>query len=154
MPTLDPAHPLAKLLKTDKRYKFDAYLFVFEALNYAHEKMGIGEEAPTEESATEPVAPKGGKRRGPKHLTGQQLCEAVRQYGLEQFGLMAKAVLNSWGVQSTGDIGNIVFNLIEIEQMRKTKQDRREDFDNVFDFETAFVRDFKITVPAEKPKTA
>jgi uncharacterized repeat protein (TIGR04138 family) len=47
-----------------------------------------------------------------------------------------------------------VFNLIEIEQMRKTKQDRREDFDEVFDFETAFVRDFKITVPAEKPKTA
>ena len=67
---------------------------------------------------------------------------------------MAKAVLNSWGVQNTGDIGNIVFNLIEIEQMRKTKQDRREDFENVFDFETAFVRDFKITVPAEKPKTA
>jgi uncharacterized repeat protein (TIGR04138 family) len=40
-----------------------------------------------------------------------------------------------------------VFNLIEIEQMKKTKHDKREDFENVFDFETAFVRDFKIEPP-------
>lgn len=160
MPTLDPAHPLAKLLKTDKRYKFDAYLFVFEALNYAHEKLGLGEERPAEEETSEmadvPVAKTAGKpggKRKQKHLSGQQLCEAVRQYGLDQYGLMAKAVLNAWGLHSTGDIGNIVFNLIEIEQMRKTKQDKREDFENVFDFETAFVRDYKITPPPAEPKS-
>ena len=60
---------------------------------------------------------------------------------------MAKAVLNNWGVRS-GDFGNIVFNLIDAGQMRKTKKDRREDFDNVFDFEAALVRDFKITPSA------
>jgi len=65
---------------------------------------------------------------------------------------MAKAVLNSWGIRNTGDIGNIVFNLIEIEQMKKTKHDKREDFDNVYDFETAFVRDFKIEPPRLQAK--
>jgi len=146
MPTLDPAHPLAKLLKQDKRYKFDAYVFVFEALSYAQEKMGLGEEKSTEEE--EPADPKrAAKRKAERHLTGQQLCLAVRQYALEQFGLMAKAVLNNWGVKSTRDIGEIVFNLIEIGQMRKTKQDSRDDFENVFDFDTSFVREFKIEPP-------
>jgi uncharacterized repeat protein (TIGR04138 family) len=147
MPMLDPAHPLAKLLKNDKRYKFEAYAFVFESLNFAQEKMGLGQEHPAEEEETEPPPTKSKEgRKVERHMTGQQLCEAIRQYALEQFGLMAKSVLNSWGVNNTGDIGNIVFNLIEIGQMRKTKQDKREDFDNVFDFDTALVRDFKITV--------
>jgi uncharacterized repeat protein (TIGR04138 family) len=144
MPMLDPAHPLSKLLARDKRYKFEAYAFVFESLNYAQEKMGLGQERPTEEEEVEAPPKSKEGRKVERHMTGQQLCEAIRQYALEQFGLMAKAVLNSWGVQSTGDIGNIVFNLIEIGQMRKTKQDAREDFDNVFDFDKALVQDFKI----------
>jgi uncharacterized repeat protein (TIGR04138 family) len=144
MPILDPSHPLAKLLKNDKRYKFEAYAFVFESLNYAQEKMGLGQEHSTEEEEAPPVTKSKEGRKVERHMTGQQLCEAIRQYALEQFGLMAKAVLNSWGVHNTGDIGNIVFNLIEIGQMRKTKQDTREDFDNVFDFDAALVRDFKI----------
>jgi uncharacterized repeat protein (TIGR04138 family) len=56
-------------------------------------------------------------------------------------------VLNSWGVKSTGDFGEIVFNLIGIGQMRKTADDQREDFDNVFDFETGLRQSFKITLP-------
>jgi uncharacterized repeat protein (TIGR04138 family) len=146
MPTLDPSHPLAKLLKRDKRYKFDAYLFIFESLEFAEKSSGLGEEKAAEEDEPAP-APKRGKSRAQRHLTGQQLCEAVRRYAIEQFGLMAKAVLNSWGLHGTGDIGNIVFNLIDIEQMKKTKHDKREDFENVFDFQTAFVRDFKIEPP-------
>ncbi len=150
MPTIDPAHPLAKLLKTDKRYKFDAYVFVFESLNFAHEQLGLGQEHPEEELETKTETKRSSaKKKSERHLTGQQLCEAIRQYAQDQYGLMAKAVLASWGVHNTGDIGNIVFNLIEIGQMRKTKHDRREDFDNVFDFDAAFVRDFKITPPAK-----
>jgi len=149
MPMLDPSHPLAKLLKNDKRYKFEAYAFVFESLSYAQEKMGLGQERPAEEEEADPQPKSKEGRKVERHMTGQQLCEAIRQYALEQFGLMAKAVLNSWGVHNTGDIGNIVFNLIEIGQMRKTKQDTREDFENVFDFDTALVRDFKIVPQAQ-----
>ena len=82
-----------------------------------------------------------------RHVTGQQLCEAIRQFALEQYGYMAKDVLASWGIHKTGDFGEIVFNLIRIGQMRKTPDDRREDFDDVYDFETAFRRGFKITPP-------
>src|SRR5262245_42744872 len=129
---LDPSHPIAKLLKEDPRYKIDAYAFVFEALNYAHASLGMGTERPAE---AEEAAEEGTPREAERHLTGQQLCEAIRQYALEQYGYMAKCVLNSWGVTSTSDFGEIVFNLIGIGQMRKTSEDQREDFDNVYDFE-------------------
>ena len=45
---LEPSHPIAKLLKEDRRYKIDAYAFVFEALNYAHTQLGMGTERPAE----------------------------------------------------------------------------------------------------------
>ncbi len=141
---LDPSHPIAKLLKEDRRYKIDAYAFVFEALNYAHTQLGMGTDRP---AAVEEEAEEGTQREAERHLTGQQLCEAIRHYALEQYGYMAKCVLNSWGVTSTGDFGEIVFNLIGIGQMRKTPDDRREDFDDVFDFETGLRQSFKITLP-------
>ena len=141
---LDPSHPIAKLLQEDRRYKIDAYAFVFEALNYAHTKLGLGTEREPEGEEDEPEE---GTREIERHLSGQQLCEAIRQYALEQYGYMAKCVLNSWGVHSTGDFGEIVFNLINIGQMRKTPEDRREDFEDVFDFEAGLRQSFKITPP-------
>jgi uncharacterized repeat protein (TIGR04138 family) len=86
------------------------------------------------------------EEKGPqRHVTGQELCEAIRRYALDQYGMMALTVLNSWGIRSTGDFGEIVFNLIRIGRMRKTKHDRREDFENVYDFATAF-QEYKITM--------
>jgi uncharacterized repeat protein (TIGR04138 family) len=141
---LDPSHPIAKLLKDDRRYKIDAYAFVFEALNFAHTQLGMGTDRPPE---AEEEPEEGAPREAERHLTGRQLCEAIRQYALEQYGFMAKCVLNSWGVTSTSDFGEIVFNLIGIGQMRKTSDDHREDFDNVFDFNTGLEQSFKITRP-------
>jgi uncharacterized repeat protein (TIGR04138 family) len=63
------------------------------------------------------------------------------------YGYMSKTVLNSWGIRTTGDFGEIVFNLIKIGKMRKTPDDCREDFENVYDFDEAFERGFKITLP-------
>ena len=145
---LDPAHPLAKLLKEDRRYKFEAYVFVFEALTYAQKVLDMGTERESENDPEE--EPAEGREGGPeRHLSGQQLCEAIRLYALEQYGYMARVVLNSWGVRSTSDFGEIVFNLIAIGQMRKTKEDRREDFNDVFDFETGLERSYKIVQPEQ-----
>lgn len=141
---LDPTHPIAKLLQEDKRYKIDAYAFVFEALNYAHSQLGMGTERQPE---AEEEPEEGSPREAERHLTGQQLCEAIRQYALDQYGYMAQCVLNSWGVHTTGDFGEIVFNLIGIGQMRKTTDDQREDFDDVFDFDTGLRQSFKISLP-------
>jgi uncharacterized repeat protein (TIGR04138 family) len=144
---LDPHHPFTALLKEDRRYKLEAYIFIFEALNFAQEHLGMGAQSegfPVEEEAE--GDPAGGEPE--HHVTGQELCEAIRQYALHQYGLMAKTVLNSWGLYTTGDFGEVVFNLIRIGQMKKTPSDTRLDFENLYDFETAFRDEFRITPPS------
>lgn len=139
---LDPTHPIAKLLREDRRYRIEAYVFVFEALNFAQNELGMGTKAESEPLAQS--AEREESHKPERHVSGQELCEAARRFALAQFGYMAKTVLNSWGIYSTSDFGEIVFNLIRIGQMRKTRTDRREDFDNVYDFDTAFREGFEI----------
>ncbi|HEX3869812.1 MAG TPA: Minf_1886 family protein [Pirellulales bacterium] len=142
---------IAELLRQDKRYKIEAYAFVFEALRFGHEALGMGTARKESMASVDPGA--SSKEAQPeRHLTGQELCEAIRQYALEQYGYMARSVLESWGVRTTGDFGEIVFNLIRVGEMRKTESDRREDFENVFDFETGLCERFEIKPPVERPK--
>ena len=142
---LDPSHPIAQLLQEDRRYRFEAYVFIFEALHYAQEILHLGAETPSESL---PEKESEGEQQAPeRHVTGQELCEALRRYALEQYGYMAKTVLNSWGIHRTNDFGEIVFNLIRTGQMRKTPSDTRVDFDNVYDFDAALRQDFKIAHP-------
>ena len=63
-----------------------------------------------------------------RHVSGAELIEGLRVYALEQYGPLAKTVLNSWGVKRCSDFGDIVFNLIEYNVFSKTENDRREDF--------------------------
>ena len=137
---LDHSHPITQLLQEDRRYRFEAYVFIFEALQYAQEVLQMGAEKPPE-----PPPEKAEDEEPPleRHVTGQELCEAVRRYALDQYGYMAKTVLNSWGIHGTSDFGEIVFNLIRTGQMRKTPADARVDFDNVYDFDVAFRQSFK-----------
>lgn len=120
-------HPIVELLQQDQRYHIDAYEFVRQALSYAQEILKV---------PTTPAGEEGGE--GEHHVTGQQLCEAIRQFALEQYGFMSKTVLNSWGVFKTDDFGEIVYNLIRIKHMKKSESDRREDFNDVYDFATGF----------------
>ncbi|WP_168564880.1 Minf_1886 family protein [Crateriforma spongiae] len=133
-----PLQAMRKLLKDDPRFKLEAYQFIRESLQYAHEhadQIRIGD-MPTDADDV-------------RHLTGQQLCEACRLYSLEQYGYLAKIVLNSWGVHTTSDLGEVVYNLIRIEQMRKSDTDRREDFDDVYDFDEAFQPVFELASSEE-----
>jgi uncharacterized repeat protein (TIGR04138 family) len=154
----DEPHAVFRLLKRDPRYKLEAYQFVREALSYGQNMLGLGEvrasedepagDAPAAEtSEAEPAGSEDWEPPAERHLTGQELCEAIREYAVDQYGLMAKVVLNSWGLHATSDFGEIVYNLINIEMMKKSKTDRREDFDNVYDFDEAFTRQFQITKP-------
>jgi uncharacterized repeat protein (TIGR04138 family) len=142
---LDPA--IAQLLKEDRRYPLEAYIFVFEALSFAQNELGMGSESASE-PADSPLEKEDSEPQ--RHVTGQELCQAIRQFALEQYGYMAKLVLGNWGLRSTSDFGEIVFNMIRIGRMRKTPQDRREDFDDVYDFDCAFREEFRIVVPAKE----
>ena len=138
----DATKILLNLVKTDPRYKLDAYIFVRDGLSYAQEIL-IDEVQGDEEVSD--VAAEESEAEPDRHLSGQQLCQALRLYAIDQFGYMAKTVLNSWGLQSTSDFGEVVYNMIEKELMKKSKTDRREDFDNVFDFEEALQQQFNIS---------
>ena len=137
-----PLQVMRNLLEEDTRYKFEAYQFIRESLQYAHEHLNLPNVAVGDEEHQEAEVPFGEPQQ--THVTGQQLCESCRQYALEQYGYLAKMVLGRWGIESTSDLGELVYNLIRIEQMRKSETDRREDFDDVYDFENAFDPKFEL----------
>jgi uncharacterized repeat protein (TIGR04138 family) len=103
-----------QIIAKDNRYKLDAYEFVMQALWFTQKKL---------------------KRQG--HVSGKELAGGIRGLALEQFGPMGKAVFNHWGIKGTADFGEIVFNMIEAGVMGKNAEDRREDFNNLYDFEQA-----------------
>ena len=73
-----------------------------------------------------------------RHVTGPELAWACRDYALEQYGLLAKNILEYWGVRETRDLGRIVFALVDLELLITLPSDREEDFDEVFKFTEAF----------------
>lgn len=86
----------------------------------------------------------GGCDRMNRHVTGQQLCWAIRDTALSRWGLMARGVLARWNITTTEDIGNIIFALVESGWLQKQPTDTLGDFDHVFDFAEAFDRNYQI----------
>lgn len=134
---------LPRIIALDPRYPIDAYAFVLEALDHARvEKLNAyraraGDAGP---SRSRRSARARGRDRGPQavgHVSGQELCHSVRTLALNQYGLLARTVLAHWGIRSTSDIGDIVYNMIASGDLEKTPNDSRSDFDNVYDFEQA-----------------
>ena len=73
-----------------------------------------------------------------RHITGQQLCMGLREHAIQQYGLLAFNVLDSWNIRKTIDFGNIVFALVDAGLMRKTEDDHLSDFADVYEFDEAF----------------
>lgn len=77
-----------------------------------------------------------------RHISGEELAHGVRELALSQYGPMARTVLGHWGIHGTEDLGEIVFAMVECGVLVKEEDDRREDFQDLFDFEEAFERDY------------
>ena len=125
-----------EILLEDRRYAEDAYYFVNEGVHFAsdfYDKPEFGQE---------------------RHLSAPELLEAIRNFTLSDFGAMSFAVLKSWGIHTTLDIGHIVFNLIDAKVLHASKKDKLGDFDDVFDFEDAFILPFEPenSLPPKLPK--
>ncbi len=136
----EESYSLQQLVTKDSRYPVDAYLFIREALAFAADSMELVSTGDASEVIEENLA----KNRRERHLTGQELCEAIRLYAVKQYGYMAKIVLNRWGIQQTGDFGEIVYNMIHAGIMKKSTRDQRSHFDDVFCFDKAFENEFEI----------
>ena len=137
---------LARVIANDPRYSIEAYAFILEALNQARQLKlkGLGRDRAAKDAAKSsakappPEPGSSGKPRVVGHVDAGELCDAVRKLGLRQYGSLAVTLLAHWGVHSTADIGEIVYNLIEAGDLEKTEGDARSDFNNLFNLETAF----------------
>lgn len=127
------------ICKEDSRFDRRAYDFVRLGLDHTVKELRKKDAA------------RAGKSR---HVTGPELLEGLRAYALDQFGPLAKTVLNTWGVRCCRDFGDIVFNLIEYNVFSKTDNDRREDFTDIFGFDEAFVKPFQPAKRRRGPSTA
>jgi len=101
----------------EPRYEEGAYLFVLAALEHAQ-----------------------GRLPARRHITGEELALACRDIALDRYGVLARTVLERWGVCSTDDIGAIVFTLVELGFLASLPSDTREDFAGLFDFAEVFDR--------------
>lgn len=100
-------------------YHETAYLFILSALHFTIERLSE-----------------------PRHISGRELAEGCRDLAIERWGLMARTVLEYWGIRSTRDLGAIVFALVECGVLVKQDSDDLDDFESVYDFATAFGRDY------------
>ncbi|NOU35796.1 MAG: hypothetical protein HOO88_03370 [Kiritimatiellaceae bacterium] len=118
---------LAGIMARDSRYAVDAYAFVRAGLDHTVRRL-----------------------EKPRHISGQELLDGIREFALFEFGPMTKTVLNDWGVRRTEDIGEIVFNMVETGMLGKTEKDSRADFANGYDFDEVFRNPFR---PVANPRT-
>jgi uncharacterized repeat protein (TIGR04138 family) len=103
----------------EPRYDERAYLFVLAALEFCQQQL-------TER----------------RHLTGRELAVGCRDLALQRYGVLARTVLDHWGVRDSADIGEIVFALVDVGLLASQPNDSKEDFIGVFDFHKAFDRDY------------
>lgn len=108
-------------------YPPDAFAFVREGLHLAATRVHGSE--------PEMVNP---ALAGKRHVSGKELCEALRDLAIQRWGLMAATVLDSWHIHGTLDFGKIVYAMIDNQLMQKTDGDSLEDFRDAFDFAQAF----------------
>jgi uncharacterized repeat protein (TIGR04138 family) len=117
----EPARSMEDVIRRDGRYPVEAYGFLHEGLELAV-KQAHGKEAV----------------QARRHVTGQQLCLALRDLAIQRWGLLAQKVLQKWNIHATDDFGNMVYLLIRNDLMKKTDEDSVGDFHSVFDFNEAF----------------
>lgn len=108
------------LAEKSGKYKSEAYLFIFEALEYTLRKLNEH-----------------------RHIKGQELLQGISEFGRSEYGPMTKTVFEYWGVTKTEDFGRIVFDLVNAELMGKTESDSIEDFKDYYDFDEEFVQKYK-----------
>lgn len=124
---------IGRVIARDPRYSLEAYAFVLESLHVARERKLREARRAARAGVGRPR-----KKSASGHVSGRQVCLAARRLALRDYGRLAAEVMAHWGLRSTSDIGEIVYNLIASGDLDKTPRDRREDFNDVFDFEVDF----------------
>lgn len=124
--------PLRRLALKDGRYAPEAFQFLYESLEHAVKLAG-----------------REGAEGSQRHVSGQELLAGMREHAREVFGPLAGEVWRAWGVKESLDWGRIVFLLVEEGMLNRQENDSIEDFKPGFDFDEAFVADYRPRLPPE-----
>jgi uncharacterized repeat protein (TIGR04138 family) len=106
---------IARIRARGGRYHDRAYLFVLATIEYLQSRLPAR-----------------------RHVAGPELAWACRDFAREQFGLLARQVLEHWGITRTEDIGRIVYTLVEVGLLVTQPGDHESDFESVYQFADAF----------------
>lgn len=109
-----------KICDVDRRYHPESYDFLMEALSYTQKKY-----------------------KKSRHVSGIELLDGVKALTLRKFGPLSLTVLKHWGINSTEDFGNIVYNLVEFKVLARDEKDSYDSFKNAYDFEEVFSKGYR-----------
>lgn len=110
-----------RAVRRDGRYVPEAFEFLHHGLAVATQRK-YGNKPP----------------RGPQHVSGQELCLALRDLARRRWGRLARTVLGHWNIRTTRDFGEMVYFMIDLGLMGRQESDDITDFDHVYDFVEAF----------------
>jgi uncharacterized repeat protein (TIGR04138 family) len=105
---------VARIRAADGRYGRDAYAFVMDSLDFTMRQIGAR-----------------------RHISAAELVRGLCSHAKERFGLMAYTVLSTWGLKTSDDVGEVVFQLIGAGVLSRQEGDQRSDFNGVVDFREA-----------------
>ena len=125
---VQPAKPLHQVCDDLGLYPVEAYEFVQQGLAYTVKKIH---------------GPSRAEGQIGRHVRGQELCEGLREFALDRWGLLARTVLSRWNVRRTLDFGKIVFSMVDAGHLQTTEEDSLDDFRDVYDFARAFEREYR-----------
>jgi uncharacterized repeat protein (TIGR04138 family) len=114
-----------KIRESDARFSPAAYDFIRRCLDHSIQRLGRKDE------------------KTPSHVKGKELLEGFRHLALQEFGPMAKTVLNEWGIQNCSQVGDIVFQLVQYGILGKSETDQPDDFQEIWTFTEAFESPFQ-----------
>ncbi len=129
---------IAEICRRDRRYAYEAYEFIYEALGHTQKMIG---RVPAE------GVPPGQEN----HVSGPEIVKGAIDLARKDFGFMARTVFHQWGVRRSDDLGELVFNLIESNLLSKTDTDSRADFQDVCDLDIALTEGFTIPTTPDPP---
>lgn len=123
---------LYDLVRDDPRYPYEAYEFLCEAVSFTQVMLG---REPQEEDDPDTNY----------HISGEELTRGACELAIQEFGMMAPVVFRLWNIRRTDDIGNIVYNLIQAQQLKQSDQDEIADFHDLFDLDKVLTEGFELT---------
>lgn len=118
-----------RILSSDRRYKADAYFFLRDALDHTVKDLRPDELVEH------------------RHVSGKELLDGMREFALKELGSMSLPILRSWGLEKGEDVGQLVYNLIQVEAFGKSEDDDPSDFEGWISFEDAFRKPFQPSRP-------